>query len=171
MMFASVPQFYKEFYSESSVNHNGLECLRALNEMIADFDEVVSLESVSGYKQDLCGSGIDRIGYKQDRCGSGIDRIGYKQDRCGSGIDRIGYKQDRCGSGIDRIGYKQCLLRYQLLTQPTFSSVEKIKTIGSTYMAATGLTRPHSEEPKVRDTQTHKKNHKHHPSNCVCSTP
>ncbi|KAJ8268735.1 hypothetical protein COCON_G00113420 [Conger conger] len=42
VMFASVPQFYKEFYSESTVNHNGLECLRALNEMIADFDEVVS---------------------------------------------------------------------------------------------------------------------------------
>ncbi|XP_035283066.1 adenylate cyclase type 2-like [Anguilla anguilla] len=72
VMFASVPQFYKEFYTESSVNHNGLECLRALNEMIADFDE--------------------------------------------------------------------------LLAEPKFSSVEKIKTIGSTYMAATGLTKTHTEE-------------------------
>ncbi|XP_061566235.1 adenylate cyclase type 4-like [Cololabis saira] len=64
VMFASVPQF-KEFYTESSANRDGLECLRFLNEIIADFDE--------------------------------------------------------------------------LLSKPKFSSVEKIKTIGSTYMAAAGL--------------------------------
>ncbi|XP_056156844.1 adenylate cyclase type 4-like [Lampris incognitus] len=67
VMFASVPQF-KEFYSESSANRDGLECLRFLNEIIADFDE--------------------------------------------------------------------------LLSKPKFSGVEKIKTIGSTYMAAAGLTNP-----------------------------
>lgn len=38
-MFASVPEF-KEFYSESSANQDGLECLRFLNEIISDFDEV-----------------------------------------------------------------------------------------------------------------------------------
>ncbi|XP_070785659.1 adenylate cyclase type 4-like [Enoplosus armatus] len=65
VMFASVPQF-KEFYSESSANRDGLECLRFLNEIISDFDE--------------------------------------------------------------------------LLSKPKFCSVEKIKTIGSTYMAAAGLT-------------------------------
>uniref|UniRef100_A0A8D2IX22 adenylate cyclase n=1 Tax=Varanus komodoensis TaxID=61221 RepID=A0A8D2IX22_VARKO len=64
VLFASIPDF-KEFYSESNVNHEGLECLRLLNEIIADFDE--------------------------------------------------------------------------LLLKPKFSGVEKIKTIGSTYMAATGL--------------------------------
>lgn len=31
------------------------------------------------------------------------------------------------------------LLSVQLLSKPKFSGVEKIKTIGSTYMAATGL--------------------------------
>uniref|UniRef100_A0AAX7SPW8 adenylate cyclase n=1 Tax=Astatotilapia calliptera TaxID=8154 RepID=A0AAX7SPW8_ASTCA len=65
VMFASVPQF-KEFYNETSENKDGLECLRFLNEIISDFDE--------------------------------------------------------------------------LLSKPKFSSVEKIKTIGSTYMAAAGLT-------------------------------
>lgn len=65
VMFASVPQF-KEFYSESSANRDGLECLRLLNEIISDFDE--------------------------------------------------------------------------FLSKPKFSCVEKIKTIGSTYMAAAGLT-------------------------------
>ncbi|KAH0626271.1 hypothetical protein JD844_001167 [Phrynosoma platyrhinos] len=64
VLFASIPDF-KEFYSESNVNREGLECLRLLNEIIADFDE--------------------------------------------------------------------------LLLKPKFSGVEKIKTIGSTYMAATGL--------------------------------
>lgn len=39
VLFASVPDF-KEFYSESNINHEGLECLRLLNEIIADFDEV-----------------------------------------------------------------------------------------------------------------------------------
>lgn len=38
-MFASVPDF-KEFYTESDVNKEGLECLRLLNEIIADFDDV-----------------------------------------------------------------------------------------------------------------------------------
>uniref|UniRef100_A0AAY4DK92 adenylate cyclase n=1 Tax=Denticeps clupeoides TaxID=299321 RepID=A0AAY4DK92_9TELE len=65
VMFASVPEF-KEFYTESSVNHDGLECLRFLNEIIVDFDE--------------------------------------------------------------------------LLSKPKFNAVEKIKTVGSTYMAACGLT-------------------------------
>ncbi|XP_075044953.1 adenylate cyclase type 7 [Mixophyes fleayi] len=65
VMFASVPEF-KVFYTECDVNKEGLECLRLLNEIIADFDE--------------------------------------------------------------------------LLMKPKFSGVEKIKTIGSTYMAAAGLT-------------------------------
>ncbi|TMS18037.1 Adenylate cyclase type 2 [Larimichthys crocea] len=38
VMFASIPDF-KEFYTESDVNKEGLECLRLLNEIIADFDE------------------------------------------------------------------------------------------------------------------------------------
>uniref|UniRef100_A0A671W155 adenylate cyclase n=1 Tax=Sparus aurata TaxID=8175 RepID=A0A671W155_SPAAU len=82
VMFASVPQF-KEFYSESSANRDGLECLRFLNEIISDFDE--------------------------------------------------------------------------LLSKPKFCSVEKIKTIGSTYMAAAGLT--HSpvgdEQKKVEMSYSH----------------
>lgn len=40
-MFASIPDF-KEFYTESDVNKEGLECLRLLNEIIADFDEVLT---------------------------------------------------------------------------------------------------------------------------------
>lgn len=39
VMFASVPEF-KEFYTESNENGDGLECLRFLNEIITDFDEV-----------------------------------------------------------------------------------------------------------------------------------
>lgn len=38
-MFASIPGFW-EFYNESDVNAEGIECLRLLNEIIADFDEV-----------------------------------------------------------------------------------------------------------------------------------
>lgn len=70
VMFASIPN-YKEFYDETDVNKQGLECLRLLNEIICDFDK--------------------------------------------------------------------------LLLKPKFSGIEKIKTIGSTYMVASGL-RPGKEE-------------------------
>ncbi|XP_066507814.1 adenylate cyclase type 4-like [Hoplias malabaricus] len=73
VMFASVPEF-KEFYTESSVNGDGLECLRFLNEIITDFDE--------------------------------------------------------------------------LLSKPKFNVIEKIKTIGTTYMAAAGLTNPNTKEER-----------------------
>ncbi|XP_039736760.1 adenylate cyclase type 7 isoform X1 [Pteropus medius] len=76
VMFASVPDF-KVFYTECDVNKEGLECLRLLNEIIADFDE--------------------------------------------------------------------------LLLKPKFSSVEKIKTIGSTYMAAAGLSVPSGHENQDRE--------------------
>ncbi|GAA6070754.1 adenylate cyclase type 4-like, partial [Tachysurus ichikawai] len=79
VMFASVPEF-KEFYTESSVNGDGLECLRFLNEIITDFDE--------------------------------------------------------------------------LLSKPKFNIIEKIKTIGTTYMAAAGLTNPSSREERKVSEET-----------------
>uniref|UniRef100_A0A7N8Y9R8 Adenylate cyclase type 2 n=1 Tax=Mastacembelus armatus TaxID=205130 RepID=A0A7N8Y9R8_9TELE len=82
VMFASIPDF-KEFYTESDVNKEGLECLRLLNEIIADFDE--------------------------------------------------------------------------LLSKLKFSGVEKIKTIGSTYMAATGL----NMTPGPESTQEHDRQNMH----------
>uniref|UniRef100_A0A8C3VMH9 Adenylate cyclase type 7 n=1 Tax=Catagonus wagneri TaxID=51154 RepID=A0A8C3VMH9_9CETA len=78
VMFASVPDF-KVFYTECDVNKEGLECLRLLNEIIADFDE--------------------------------------------------------------------------LLLKPKFSGVEKIKTIGSTYMAAAGLSIPSGHENQDLERQ------------------
>ncbi|XP_026990835.2 adenylate cyclase type 4-like [Tachysurus fulvidraco] len=82
VMFASVPEF-KEFYTESSVNGDGLECLRFLNEIITDFDE--------------------------------------------------------------------------LLSKPKFNIIEKIKTIGTTYMAAAGLTNPSAREER-KDSDACKNN-------------
>lgn len=66
IMFASIPNF-SEFYVELEANNEGVECLRLLNEIIADFDE--------------------------------------------------------------------------LLSEPRFQCIEKIKSTGATYMAASGLTR------------------------------
>lgn len=39
-MFASIPGF-ADFYSQTEMNNQGVECLRLLNEIIADFDEVI----------------------------------------------------------------------------------------------------------------------------------
>lgn len=40
IMFASIPNF-PEFYVELESNNEGVECLRLLNEIIADFDEIL----------------------------------------------------------------------------------------------------------------------------------
>lgn len=40
VMFASISNF-SEFYVELEANNEGVECLRLLNEIIADFDEVL----------------------------------------------------------------------------------------------------------------------------------
>uniref|UniRef100_A0A9J8D1T2 Adenylate cyclase type 6 n=1 Tax=Cyprinus carpio carpio TaxID=630221 RepID=A0A9J8D1T2_CYPCA len=47
VMFASISNF-SEFYTELEANNEGVECLRLLNEIIADFDEIISEEK---YKQ------------------------------------------------------------------------------------------------------------------------
>ncbi|XP_016383687.1 adenylate cyclase type 4 [Sinocyclocheilus rhinocerous] len=51
VMFASVPHFFKEFYNESSVNNDGLECLRFLNEIISDFDELLNKPKFSAVEK------------------------------------------------------------------------------------------------------------------------
>ena len=43
IIFASIPNF-SEFYVELEANNEGVECLRLLNEIIADFDEILEEE-------------------------------------------------------------------------------------------------------------------------------
>lgn len=43
-MFATIPNFH-EFYVELDGNNQGVECLRLLNEIIADFDEILNQDS------------------------------------------------------------------------------------------------------------------------------
>lgn len=106
-MFASIPQF-KDFYTESSVNGDGLECLRLLNEMIVDFDEVQRKTKL------LLNSSVS------------------------------------VSALAPSVFFSLCFFCSQLLMKPKFSSVEKIKTIGSTYMAAVGLAHlPQGEDNKV----------------------
>ena len=44
ILFASIPNF-SEFYVELESNNEGVECLRLLNEIIADFDEILEEEA------------------------------------------------------------------------------------------------------------------------------
>ncbi|XP_074600100.1 adenylate cyclase type 3-like [Brevipalpus obovatus] len=74
VLFAAMPNF-SDFYTEESVNNQGLECLRFLNEVISDYDA--------------------------------------------------------------------------LLDQPRFKDIIKIKTIGATYMAASGLNDEEQDDEKV----------------------
>lgn len=54
-MFASIPNF-SEFYVELEGNNEGVECLRLLNEIIADFDEILS-ESKFSYIEKIKSTG------------------------------------------------------------------------------------------------------------------
>lgn len=47
VMFASIANF-SEFYVELEANNEGVECLRLLNEIIADFDEVLVWSAGAG---------------------------------------------------------------------------------------------------------------------------
>ena len=38
-MFASIPNFW-DFYRQTTVSKHGIECLKVLNEIIGEFDEV-----------------------------------------------------------------------------------------------------------------------------------
>lgn len=50
VMFASIPNF-SEFYVELEGNNEGVECLRLLNEIIVDFDELLSSEGFSSIEK------------------------------------------------------------------------------------------------------------------------
>ncbi|XP_077978185.1 adenylate cyclase type 5-like [Glandiceps talaboti] len=56
VMFASITNF-SEFYTELEGNHEGVECLRLLNEIIADFDEIIGEEQFKTLEK------IKTIGY------------------------------------------------------------------------------------------------------------
>ncbi|UYV66151.1 ADCY5, partial [Cordylochernes scorpioides] len=56
IMFASIPNF-SDFYMELEANNEGVECLRLLNEIIADFDEIL------GEPQFGCIEKIKTTGY------------------------------------------------------------------------------------------------------------
>lgn len=43
-MFSSICNFF-DFYTELDANGEGVECLRLLNEILVDFDEVRSFQS------------------------------------------------------------------------------------------------------------------------------
>ncbi|KAG5867247.1 hypothetical protein JTB14_002406 [Gonioctena quinquepunctata] len=75
IMFASIPNF-SEFYVELEGNNEGVECLRLLNEIIADFDELLS-EDQFKYIEKIKSTGATYMaasGLTQNTC----DMIDYK---------------------------------------------------------------------------------------------
>lgn len=65
VMFASISNF-SEFYVELEANNEGVECLRLLNEIIADFDEVKVVKSwVCFLQNSVCGLIIRR---EREKC-------------------------------------------------------------------------------------------------------
>ncbi|CAG2246276.1 ADCY2 [Mytilus edulis] len=50
VMFASIPNF-KDFYQQSAANKNGIECIRVLNEIITEFDQLLSLRDFASVEK------------------------------------------------------------------------------------------------------------------------
>lgn len=50
VIFASIPN-YSDFYQELEINDEGMECLRLLNEIIADFDELMVHQEFMGVEK------------------------------------------------------------------------------------------------------------------------
>ncbi|XP_065581931.1 adenylate cyclase type 3-like isoform X2 [Artemia franciscana] len=69
VLFASMPNF-SDFYSEESINNQGLECLRFLNEVISDFDALLDMVE---YQRDI--TKIKTIGSSY-MAASGLDLTG-----------------------------------------------------------------------------------------------
>ena len=49
-MFASIPEF-RDYYQEEEVNKMGIECMRVLNEIISDFDEILRQDQFLGLEK------------------------------------------------------------------------------------------------------------------------
>ncbi|CAL4061005.1 unnamed protein product, partial [Meganyctiphanes norvegica] len=73
VLFASMPNF-GDFYSEESVNNQGLECLRFLNEVISDFDgllertefhDIIKIKTIGSTYMAASGLNPSRL-YKED---------------------------------------------------------------------------------------------------------
>lgn len=109
VLFASMPNF-ADFYSEESINNQGLECLRFLNEVISDFDAVSTLPPFFESELSLLSKELER---------------------------KFGLKFHSFSS-------------IQILDQNKFKDIIKIKTIGSTYMAASGITESAESEDGPR---------------------
>lgn len=75
VMFASIPNF-SEFYVELEGNNEGVECLRLLNEIIADFDEILADDQFT-YIEKIKSTGATYMaasGLTVDTC----DMLGYR---------------------------------------------------------------------------------------------
>lgn len=103
VLFASMPNF-ADFYSEESINNQGLECLRFLNEVISDFDAV-------------------------------------SENR---------FRKSSFVASFQENSLPLLFPRFQILDQNKFKDIIKIKTIGSTYMAASGITESAESEEAPR---------------------
>ncbi|XP_063468802.1 adenylate cyclase type 7 isoform X2 [Symphalangus syndactylus] len=145
VMFASVPDF-KVFYTECDVNKEGLECLRLLNEIIADFDETQmegKRETVWGRRQQEEQEpprAMSSPCLVMRSAGRAAMRRVCERQRWVEGTPHPSEERGQPGCGYGVAAASPLPPRLQLLLKPKFSGVEKIKTIGSTYMAAAGLS-------------------------------
>lgn len=157
VLFASIPNF-ADFYTEETINNQGLECLRFLNEVISDFD-AVSCRRVARRRRSSVRSLLlpMRPGYIGKDTRAHVGETALSVFRTGENRIRFRAKHTRARDlnfslredGAFAFHPTARRLRAfshrfsvpQILDQIKFKdTIIKIKTIGSTYMAASGIT-------------------------------
>jgi len=102
ILFASIPNF-SEFYVELEANNEGVECLRLLNEIIADFDEILS-QNQFRYVEKIKSTGATYM------AASGMlphyDRIFYLKSRQTQILDKPRFETKFSRTPIKKPGFK-----------------------------------------------------------------
>ncbi|XP_077909626.1 adenylate cyclase type 4 isoform X4 [Halichoerus grypus] len=111
------PQFIGQNRRNEDLYHQSYECVCVLFASVPDFKEFYSESNINH-------EGLECLRLLNEIIADFDEAWGWASER-----EEGESKKDRGHS----------LLSVQLLSKPKFSGVEKIKTIGSTYMAATGL--------------------------------
>ncbi|KAF3857778.1 hypothetical protein F7725_010979 [Dissostichus mawsoni] len=144
----------KDRDNETEMNNQGVECLRLLNEIIADFDEsetAAELSAASGHILTFC-SNTDRRSGRQDDAEFPPEAVSVNLTFPAESVLMLSTQLSSIHAALGgKLKEGNITTEHLLLGEDRFQDIEKIKTIGSTYMAVSGL----SPEKQVRSSSFH----------------
>ncbi|XP_013971276.1 adenylate cyclase type 4 isoform X1 [Canis lupus baileyi] len=126
------PQFIGQNRRNEDLYHQSYECVCVLFASVPDFKEFYSESNINH---------------------EGLECLRLLNEIIADFDEAWGWASER-EEGESKKAWGHSLLSVQLLSKPKFSGVEKIKTIGSTYMAATGLNATSGQDAQQDDERS-----------------